>query len=158
MRYSTKELSQLTGYTHSTICSALYRMGFSPVGIVGINQNLWDEECLVALQKKKKMQERESTIHLTSLATMFNMSVPEVRKILTDKGIEPVMVEHNEHNGCLIERYPIEVREIITKHLDDLKVDNADEHPLVTDKRCLKLNWFPDVIPKCFEDLDRDIA
>lgn len=29
-----------------------------------------------------------------------------------------------------------------------------EDHPLVIDKRCLKLSWWPDVVPKCFEDLD----
>ena len=27
-------------------------------------------------------------------------------------------------------------------------------HPLVTDKRCLNFNWWPDVIPECFKELD----
>ena len=27
-------------------------------------------------------------------------------------------------------------------------------HPLVTDKRCLNLNWWPDVVPECFKELD----
>ena len=26
-------------------------------------------------------------------------------------------------------------------------------HPLVTDKRCLNLNWWPDVIPECFKEI-----
>lgn len=28
------------------------------------------------------------------------------------------------------------------------------EHPLVTDKRCLKMSYWPNVVPKCFEDID----
>ena len=31
---------------------------------------------------------------------------------------------------------------------------DSDTHPLVTDKRCLNLNWWPDITPKCFMDLD----
>lgn len=158
MTYTTTELSKITGFTLSKISSLLHRMGFSPVGIAGKNQNIWDEECLEVLQKKKRMLEKESTICLVSLSTMFNASVPDLRKILTDKGIQPVMVERNEQNGSLIERYPYEVKDILIKHFDDLKADNADEHPLVTDKRCLRLNWWPDIVPKCFEDLDAEIA
>ena len=26
-------------------------------------------------------------------------------------------------------------------------------HPLVTNKRCLNLNWWPDVVPECFKEL-----
>lgn len=158
MTYTTNDLSKLSGYSPSTICSHLHRSGFEPVGIAGINQNVWSEECLAALLKKKRIQERESTILLTSLATMFNMSVPEVRKILSDKDIKPVMVERNELNGGLVERYDSAVREVIAKHLDDLKMDNANDHPLVTDERCLKTNWFPDVVPECFKDIDEEIA
>ena len=35
--------------------------------------------------------------------------------------------------------------------------DNTKEHPLVTDSRCLRLSWWPNIVPKCFEDLDEDI-
>ena len=28
------------------------------------------------------------------------------------------------------------------------------EHPLVTDPRCLKLSYWPDVVPSCFEECD----
>ena len=31
---------------------------------------------------------------------------------------------------------------------------NAQEHPLVTDKRCLNLYYWPDVIPDCFKDME----
>ena len=27
-----------------------------------------------------------------------------------------------------------------------------EEHPLVTDERCLKFNYWPDVVPSCFEE------
>ena len=157
MTYTTTELSKITGFTLSKISSLLHRMGFTPVGIAGKNQNVWDEECLDALLKKRRQKELESTIHLGSLATAFHMGITEMRELLESKGIKPVAVEHKALTGNVIERYPIEVREVIIKHFDDLKVDKADEHPLVTDKRCLKLNWWPDIIPKCFEDLD-DIA
>ena len=30
----------------------------------------------------------------------------------------------------------------------------ASEHPLVTDERCLKLSYWPDVVPACFEEVD----
>lgn len=32
------------------------------------------------------------------------------------------------------------------------------EHPLVTDKRCLKMNYWPNVVPRCFEDIDDEEA
>lgn len=32
--------------------------------------------------------------------------------------------------------------------------DDADAHPLVKDKRFLKLSFFPDVIPDCFKEVE----
>ena len=32
-----------------------------------------------------------------------------------------------------------------------------EEHPLITNKEFLKLNVWPDVVPKCFADLDKEI-
>ena len=157
MTYTSNELAELSGFSLSNISVSLKALGFTPVGITGKNQNVWDEECLDALLKKRRQKELESTIHLGSLATAFHMGITEMRELLESKGIKPVAVEHKALTGNLIERYPIEVREVIIKQFDDLKVDKADEHPLVMDKRCLKLNWWPDIIPKCFEDLD-DIA
>ena len=36
------------------------------------------------------------------------------------------------------------------KDLEQLKV----EHPLVTDFRCFKLSWWPDIEPDCFKEVD----
>ena len=30
----------------------------------------------------------------------------------------------------------------------------AEDHPLVTDKRCFNLNWWPDVVPECFKECE----
>ena len=32
----------------------------------------------------------------------------------------------------------------------------AEDHPLVTDKRCLNLNWWPDVVPDCFKESEEE--
>ena len=32
------------------------------------------------------------------------------------------------------------------------KVEDSEAHPLVTDKRCLNFNWWPDVVPDCFKE------
>ena len=33
--------------------------------------------------------------------------------------------------------------------------DDAEAHPLVKDKRFLKLSFFPDVIPECFKECEK---
>ena len=35
-------------------------------------------------------------------------------------------------------------------------VEKAEEHPLVTDKRCLNFNYWPDTVPKCFKGGEYD--
>ena len=48
-------------------------------------------------------------------------------------------------------------KERIKKQLAALNCESEEElknlHPLVTDPRCLKLSWWPDVIPNCFEEV-----
>ena len=36
------------------------------------------------------------------------------------------------------------------------QVEKAEDHPLVTDERCLRLNYWPDTVPKCFEGGEYD--
>lgn len=38
--------------------------------------------------------------------------------------------------------------------IEKIQCGEETEHPLVTDKRCLKMNYWPNVVPKCFEDID----
>ena len=158
MEYTSTELAKLTDLDISKISTYLRNGGFTPVGIAGKNQNIWEESSLEFLMKKKHSMNIKDTILLNSLALAFNTTNDNIRNILTSKGIEPVDVTLNNVTGNKIERYPFEVKEILIEHFDSLKVDEADDHPLVTDKRCLRLNWFPNTVPKCFEDLDEDIA
>ena len=39
-------------------------------------------------------------------------------------------------------------------YLVEFANEDAKEHPLVTDKRCLNLYYWPDVIPDCFKDME----
>lgn len=41
-----------------------------------------------------------------------------------------------------------EVVKVVNKSLEELK----KEHPLVTDERCFRLSWWPDVTPKGYSD------
>ena len=40
-----------------------------------------------------------------------------------------------------------------TKKVEEVTevIEGAELHPLVTDKRCLKLSWWPDIVPECFK-------
>lgn len=34
--------------------------------------------------------------------------------------------------------------------------EHIEQHPLVKDTRCLKFSWWPETVPVCFLDLDKD--
>ena len=157
MTYNSVELAKLSGYPLSDISKMLRRMGYAPVDVGEFNRLIWQEEALEALLKKRNEDSKENTILLTTLATLFSNSVDNIRKILTEKGIQPVETNKNNYTGNKYERYSVEVKEILIKHFDNLKVANENDHPLVKDKNCLKLHWFPDTTPKCFEDLDKEV-
>ena len=38
-----------------------------------------------------------------------------------------------------------------------IQEETLENHPLVKDARFLKLSYFPDVVPQCFEDIDSEI-
>lgn len=157
MRYKSTELAKLTGFDVSKISYYLRNNGFIPVDVAENNQNVWDEECLDFLMKKKRAMNIKDTILLTSLSAAFNMECDTIRNIFKSKRIEPVEVTMNNITGNKIERYPSEAKKILIEYLDTLKIDKPDDHPLVIDQRCLRLNWWPKIMPKCFEDLDEDI-
>ena len=156
--YSTTELANLTGYTNSTISNILRRHKIKEVetGFKGVKY--WDESCLEIIKNEQNKQIKE-TITIGTLCSMFNIPLSEIRGILFDKGISPVTINHNPfyHNNYQ-EVYPIEAKDILSKHLDNANENDYLQHPLVTDKRWLKINNWPETTPKCFQDLDEDIA
>lgn len=155
--YSTTELSNLTGYTNSTISIILKKHNIKAIkeGYKGVKY--WDESCLDIIRKEKDKKQHKETIALTTLITAFNIPVAEIRSILYSNGIEPVETRTSPLY-CYIknETYPIESKEVIAQYLSRVRIDDENEHPLVTDKRWLVLNKWPDIVPKCFEDLDKE--
>lgn len=47
-------------------------------------------------------------------------------------------------------------KDILSRKVQKKKVMTLDEHPLVTDKRCLDLNYWPDITPSWFAELDEN--
>ena len=47
-------------------------------------------------------------------------------------------------------------RELMKKKAPSLTIEQLKElHPLVTDERCFRLTWFPETVPKGFEDVEK---
>lgn len=156
--YSTTELSNLTGYTNSTVSNILKRHNVKEIetGFKGVKY--WDESCLEIIRNEQNKQIKE-TITIGTLSSMSNISLSEIRGILFDKGISPVEIRHNPfyHNNYQ-EVYPIEAKKVLLEYLNNVNEKDCLQHPLVTDKKWLKINNWPDIIPKCFQDLDEETA
>ena len=152
MSYTTTELAELSGYTPATIIKLLEERVYKTLDIQHHGLKVWEDECLQILMDKRNTVIEKTTISMSTLSLKTKMSYPEIRKVLTDNGIEPLFT--NVHR---VEVFPYIALDVMQNYIADQKEDKADLHPLVTDKRCLKFTWFPDVVPKCFEDLDKEI-
>ena len=155
--YSSTELSKLSGIELNQIAKILRRKGFSPVSSGQYNCLEWQEECLEVLLKKNTEDRQKDTILLSSLASIFNNSVDNIRKILESMNIYPVQTFSNIY-GSKYERYSFDCKRILEKYFESQQKDDDENiHPLVTDKRWLKLNNWPDIVPQCFTDLDKEV-
>lgn len=104
------------------------------------------------------------------IADMFNVTTVTVRNISNRMNLPHEYITKNRarlavypHEVVKIFREYFEAREKKRKLAEERKVkivvnDEASEteldHPLVTNKRWLKLNEWPDVIPDCFKEVE----
>lgn len=70
-------------------------------------------------------------------------------------GHKVFVFSHKELARCReeLERRENKAREIAQEQQAELEAQQA-EHPLVTDPRFLKLSYFPNIIPACFEEAE----
>ena len=153
--YTTTQLSEITGYTPSTIIDYLESNGYRPIAIGEYNCKCWADEALeLVIEKRRKEQLKATATPIEQLARICNVDNETIRNVAKTLAIVPVWTNPTGS----YERYDNQSRQMIIDYFDDLRSANTDEHPLVTDKRCLKLSWFPDVVPICFKDLDEETA
>lgn len=79
--YSTTELSNLTGYTKSTISNILKRHNVKEIetGFKGVKY--WDESCLEIIRNERNKQLKE-TITIATLSSMSNIPLSELNYCL----------------------------------------------------------------------------
>ena len=76
----------------------------------------------------------------------------ESRAIILDYDAVRLIKEY--HEAKLKKREETKRNELLkTQREETVVTEQAEDHPLVTDKRCLKLSWWPDIIPDCFKEL-----
>lgn len=145
---STTELSQRTGHTAGIIIKNLQRKGFEAVDVVieGHHCKCWTQEAADWLINHYDYVQSKR-VYIQDYAKELDIDLKSFREILY---ILHINAERQLNRDPVIEAAVAEY-----KKQEQLQIDTG-EHPLVTDKRCLRLNWFPNIVPTCFEDLDED--
>lgn len=99
------------------------------------------------------------------LAKMFKCSTFKIRYIAKLNNIEFAVKRNGSYRASYYSEESFQkIKSIIDGQPERVKVIdkvfNSDElekeHPLVKDKRCLQLGYWPDIVPKCFEDIDKE--
>lgn len=147
MTYTTKDLVKESGYVNSTIVNIMERSGIKPVKTGYNGLKYWPEEALEIVLRHK---ETKNTIALSTLSQLYDMSFESIRKALSAEGIEPT---YSTKKNVF---YPYKSKYVLKDYAKTYGFDNEKEHPLVKDKRMLNINYWPNVVPKCFEDLGDD--
>lgn len=115
--------------------------------------------------------EKEQKLYTTDeIAEMLNCTPSVVRNITSyyhirsEKEVRDRSVRHALYSYDavrLIKEYHVRRREKAKGKMITLFPERTEEeiaaledHTLVTDKRCLDLNWWPDVVPSCFAETE----
>ena len=143
---STTELAKKYGHTPATIISYLESKGYQSTDVmIGCHHcKGWTpeaEECLRIHSEKL----RSTKLTFAEYVAVLNTDMNTFLQALQDLHI--TAINQTNRNPEL----DIRVREIMKEN--QINVDKS-EHPLVTDENCFRLSYWPDIVPKCFEDLD----
>ena len=113
--------------------------------------------------------EAQKVYTVQETADLLEASCDEVRKYIVYRNIPHKVIRTKEsraiildydavrlikeyHEAKLKKREETKRNELLKKQKEE--TEKAEDHPLVTDKRCLKLSWWPDIIPDCFKELE----
>lgn len=104
-------------------------------------------------------------------AELLNTSCDDVRRIINYYKIDHQIISTKKSRAIIMTydalklvaeycKQRIQRREEMARKAEIRKqlaeedlTSEAGLHPLVTDKRCLNLNWWPDIVPDCFKEL-----
>ena len=116
--------------------------------------------------------EAQKVYTVQETADLLEASCDEVRKYIVYRNIPHKVIRTKEsraiildydavrlikeyHEAKLKKREETKRNELLKKQREETAVtEQAEDHPLVTDKRCLKLSWWPDIIPDCFKECE----
>ena len=174
MNYTTSDISELLDLTQYTVKKHIKNMNLENTGFFiqtekNINILYYPESTY--LQIKNKVEEDRATEE-------NNYTTKELAQLLgtTSSCISNIAIRYNIPKKVLIAEkarvayFSKDSLEKFRNILDEMQdkrtkweqkkteataaLEEAETlHPLVTDKRCLNLNWWPDVVPECFKEL-----
>jgi hypothetical protein len=117
--------------------------------------------------------DKQKSYSVLEAADLLNTSDMEIRRIIGYYKIKHEIVRTKQSRAIMIDydafrlvkeiheekeqrRKEAAERAVIKRQKaeEENGADDADAHPLVTDKRWLKLNEWPDVIPDCFKECE----
>ena len=116
--------------------------------------------------------EKQKIYSTEEAAELLNTSCDDIRRIINYYKIDHQIISTKKSRAIIMTydalklvaeicKQRIQRREEMARKAENRKqlaeedlTSEAELHPLVTDKRCLNLNWWPDVVPNCFKELD----
>ena len=115
--------------------------------------------------------ETQKVYTIQETADLLDASCDEVRKIIGYRNIKHQVIRTRQSRAIMLDYDAVRLikefhdakvkkREEAAKHAENEKqkheeeVCGAEDHPLVKDKRFLKLSYFPDVVPDCFKECE----
>jgi hypothetical protein len=116
--------------------------------------------------------EKQKIYTTEEAAELLNTSCDDIRRIINYYKIDHQIISTKKSRAIIMTydalklvaeycKQRIQRREEMARKAEIRKqlaeedlTSEAELHPLVTDKRCLNFNWWPDVVPNCFKELD----
>lgn len=146
--FTTTQLAERYGRDNSSIVNILKSKGIKTVGEGDHNVKLWGEDADKFLSEYMM---NDNIISANKYAKELGIPANEFKVILKSVGIHNFQKVHRSKKVMdAVEQY----RKDTSAPVKSLSIDQLKIlHPLVTDERCFNINYWPDPMPKCFEDL-----
>ena len=174
MNYTTSDIAELLDLTQYTIKKHIKRMNLENTGFfVQAERNiniLYYPESTYLIIKNKVEEDRatEKNNYTTKqLAELLGISSSCVSNIAVRYNIPKKVLLAEKARVAYFSKESLEQFRNILDEMQDKRakweqkrtettavLEEAEAlHPLVTDKRCLDFNYWPDVVPDCFKEL-----
>ena len=174
MNYTTSDIAELLDLSQYTVIRHLKRLNLENTGFfiqTERNTNVLYYPESTYLQIKNKVEEdratEENNYTTKQLAELLGTSSSCISNIAIRYNIPKKVLIAEKARVAYFSKDSLEKFRNILDEMQDKRakweqkrteataaLEEAETlHPLVTDKRCLNLNWWPDVVPECFKEL-----